>query len=192
MGKEEILNIFNELGVIRKGHFLLTSGNHSDTYLQCARIFQNPVYSELFCKELALEFYNETIDLVIGPAIGGIIMAYEVSRQLGVTNCFAERENNIMNLRRGFEIKKGQRILIVEDVVTTGGSVKDVIELVKRLDGVVVGVGSIVDRSGGMVNFGVTFKSLIKIDVLKYDKEECPLCQKGIPLVKPGSRIFTE
>jgi len=190
--REEILNIFNELGVIRKGHFLLTSGNHSDTYLQCARIFQNPVYSELFCKELALKFSNESIDLVIGPAIGGIILAYEVSRQLGVTNCFTERENNIMNLRRGFEIKKGQRILIVEDVVTTGGSVKDVIELVKRLDGVVVGVGSIVDRSGGMANFGVTFKSVIEIDVLKYDKEECPLCKKGIPLVKPGSRNFTE
>lgn len=190
MEKEEVLEIFSKLGVINKGHFLLTSGKHSNTYLQCAKIFQYPKYSEIFSKELALKFKGHEIGVVIGPAIGGIILAYEVARQVGAKALFAEREEGVMKLRRGFEIKEGENVLVVEDVVTTGGSVKEVIELVKSLKGNVIGVGSIVDRSDGKVNFEVPFKSVVSLYVGTYEKEECPLCKEGIPLVKPGSRKF--
>ena len=190
MDKEEVLRIFNDLGVINNGHFLLTSGKHSNTYLQCAKIFQYPKYSELFSKELALKFKDYKIDVVIGPAIGGIILAYEVARQVGAKAFFAEREEGMMKLRRGFEIKEGENVLVVEDVVTTGGSVKEVIELVNSLKGNVIGVGSIVDRSDGKVNFEVLFKSVVSLYVEAFEREECPLCKEGIPLVKPGSRKF--
>ncbi|EGD52408.1 orotate phosphoribosyltransferase [Thermoanaerobacter ethanolicus JW 200] len=190
MEKEEVLEIFRKLGVINKGHFLLTSGKHSNTYLQCAKIFQYPKYSEIFSKELALKFKGHEIDVVIGPAIGGIILAYEVARQVGAKALFAEREEGVMKLRRGFEIKEGENVLVVEDVVTTGGSVKEVIELVNSLKGNVIGVGSIVDRSDGKVNFKVPFKSVVSLYVEAFEREECPLCKEGIPLVKPGSRKF--
>ncbi|AIS52607.1 orotate phosphoribosyltransferase PyrE [Thermoanaerobacter kivui] len=190
MEREEVLEIFSKLGVINKGHFLLTSGKHSDTYLQCAKIFQYPKYSEIFSNELALKFKDYKIDVVIGPAIGGIILAYEVARQVGAKALFAEREEGVMKLRRGFEIKEGENVLVVEDVVTTGGSVKEVIKLVNSLKGNVVGVGSIVDRSDGKVNFEVLFKSVVSLYVEAFEKEECPLCKEGIPLVKPGSRKF--
>ncbi|SDF84256.1 orotate phosphoribosyltransferase [Thermoanaerobacter thermohydrosulfuricus] len=190
MEKEEVLEIFSKLGVINKGHFLLTSGKHSNTYLQCAKIFQYPKYSKIFSKELALKFKGHEIDVVIGPAIGGIILAYEVARQVGAKALFAEREEGVMKLRRGFEIKEGENVLVVEDVVTTGGSVKEVINLVNSLKGNVIGVGSIVDRSDGKVNFEVPFKSVVSLYVETYGKEECPLCKEGIPLVKPGSRKF--
>ncbi|AAM24740.1 orotate phosphoribosyltransferase [Caldanaerobacter subterraneus subsp. tengcongensis MB4] len=188
MEKEKVLEIFEKLEVINKGHFLLSSGKHSDTYLQCAKIFQYPNYSEIFSRELAEKFKGYRIDVVIGPAIGGIILAYEVARQIGVRALFAEREDNVMKLRRGFEISKGERVLVVEDVVTTGGSVKEVIELVRSLGGEVIGVGTIVDRSDGKIDFGVPFESIVKLQIKTYEKEECPLCKEGIPLVKPGSR----
>jgi orotate phosphoribosyltransferase len=139
---------------------------------------------------LALKFKDYKIDVVIGPAIGGIILAYEVARQVGAKAFFAEREEGMMKLRRGFEIKEGENVLVVEDVVTTGGSVKEVIELVNSLKGNVIGVGSIVDRSDGKVNFEVLFKSVVSLYVEAFEREECPLCKEGIPLVKPGSRKF--
>ena len=186
MTNEQILDIFRETGVMLEGHFLLTSGRHSNRYMQCAKLFQRADVSEKFAKVLADKF--DGVDIVAGPAIGGIILAYEVSRQLGVPNVFMERENGKMALRRGFELKKGTRVLVVEDVVTTGGSVKEVIELVRELGGVVVGVGSVVDRSNGAVDFGVPFSAVLSMEVVSYPPEDCPLCQSGTPAVKPGSR----
>lgn len=186
MNREEIFDIFRQTGVMLEGHFLLTSGRHSNRYMQCAKLFQHPDISERFAKELAAKFTG--IDLVAGPAIGGIILAYEVSRQLKVPNIFAERENGAMTLRRGFEIPQGARVLVVEDVVTTGGSVKEVIALIREFGGEVAGVGSIVDRSNGAVDFGVPFAAVLSMEVVSYPPDECPLCKEGTPAVKPGSR----
>lgn len=186
MDTEQILGIFRETGVMLEGHFLLTSGRHSDRYMQCAKLFQNAAVSERFAKALADKFTG--VDLVAGPAVGGIILAYEVSRQMGVPNVFAERENGAMTLRRGFSVPKGARVLVVEDVVTTGGSVREVIALVGSLGGSVAGVGSIVDRSNGAVDFGVPFEAVLSMEAVSYPPEDCPLCRKGIPVVKPGSR----
>jgi orotate phosphoribosyltransferase len=186
MTREEILTIFRETGVMLEGHFLLTSGRHSDKYMQCARLFQYPDIAEKFAKELAGKFSG--VDLVAGPALGGIIIAYEVSRHLNVRNVFAERDNGQMTLRRGFEIPKGARVLVVEDVVTTGGSVREVMELVRSLGGEVAGVGSIVDRSDGKVDFGVPFAAVLSMEVVSWVPDQCPLCHDGWPLVKPGSR----
>lgn len=189
MEREKVISILKEAGVLLEGHFLLTSGKHSNRYLQCAKIFKNTKYSEALCKDLAEQFKDKNIDVVVGPAMGAVIMSYEVSRHLGVPNYFTERENGEMALRRGFEIKPGERILVVEDVITTGGSVKEVIKLLTEMGGEVVGVGSIVDRSNGTADFGVPFSSVIKIEVEAYEADECPLCKEGkIPVVKPGSR----
>ncbi|MBR6729190.1 MAG: orotate phosphoribosyltransferase [Clostridia bacterium] len=188
MTKERVLEILKEAGVLQEGHFLLTSGRHSDKYLQCAKIFQDSKYSEELCADLAAKFKDDNIELVIGPAIGAIQMSYEVSRQLGVKNIFAEREDGKMTLRRNFEIKPGQRVLVVEDVVTTGGSVREVIEIVRQHGGEVAGVGVVVDRTGGKINFGVPLQSVISLDVVSYTPEECPLCRENKPLIKPGSR----
>lgn len=151
MNKEEILDIFKKTDMLMEGHFLLTSGRHSDKYLQCAKVFQYPKISEMMSKIIADEFFLDHIDVVIGPAIGGIIFAYEVARQLGARALFAERENAVMTLRRGFELNQGENVLVVEDVTTTGGSVAEVINLAKRYGAVVKGVGALVDRSGGVV-----------------------------------------
>ena len=170
-----------------EGHFLLTSGRHSDKYMQCAKLFQYPDVSEKICAQLAEQFSDMKIDLVVGPAIGGIIMAYEMARQLGVKNIFAERENGKMTLRRGFSVEKGTRVLVTEDVVTTGGSVKEVIALLTEMGAEVVGVGSVVDRSAGKVDFGVPFRAVLSMEVRSYEADECPICKTGMPLVKPGS-----
>lgn len=150
LSKERVLEVLKEAGVLQEGHFLLTSGRHSNKYLQCAKIFCNTKYSEELCADLANKFKNDDVEVVIGPAMGAVQMAYEVSRALKCKNFFTERdENGKMTLRRGFAIDKGQRVLVVEDVVTTGGSVREVINLVKEAGGIVVGVGSIVDRTDG-------------------------------------------
>ena len=186
MDKNEILRIFKSTGVMQEGHFLLTSGRHSDKYMQCAKLFQNANISEIFAKELASKFSD--VDIVIGPAVGGIILAYEVSRQLKVKNIFAERQNGAMKLRRGFKVKEGANVLVVEDVVTTGGSVKEVVELVQNMGANVVGVGSIVDRSNGQVDFGVPFEAVLSMEVISYAPKDCPLCKKKAQVIKPGSR----
>lgn len=188
MTTDEILSVFKETGVMLEGHFLLTSGRHSSRYMQCARLFEYPKYSEMLCGELAQRFKNDAVDLVIGPALGGIIMSYEVSRALHVRNIFAERQDGIMTLRRGFEVKDGQRVLVVEDVVTTGGSVREVISLLQEKNARVAGVGVIMDRSAGAVDFGCRMESLASMEVVSYAPETCPVCETGIPLVKPGSR----
>jgi len=189
MTREEIIAMLKEANVLLEGHFLLTSGRHSDKYMQCAKIFQDAKYSVPLCAELVEQYKNDNVELVIGPAIGAIQMSYEVGKQLGVRNIFAERENGAMALRRGFTIEKGQRVLIVEDVVTTGGSVKEVMELVKECGGEIVGIGSIVDRTGGKIEFGVPYRSAFSMDITSYEADECPICKEGkLPLVKPGSR----
>ncbi len=190
--EERVVEILKEAGVLQEGHFRLTSGRHSDKYLQCAKIFQYTKYSEELCGVLAEKYADAGIDVVIGPALGAIQMSYEVSRALGVKNIFAERENGVMTLRRGFTIEEGQKVLVVEDVVTTGGSVREVIDIVKKNGGIVAGVGSIVDRTGGKIDFGVPFKAVISMEVVSYEEDECPLCKAGIPIVKPGSRTFTK
>lgn len=185
---ERVNEILEKSGVLQNGHFLLTSGKHSNKYIQCAKIFQYPEYSEEISKALAEKYKEQVIDIVIGPAIGGIILAYEVGRQLGVKVIFAERENGSMCLRRGFEISKGSKVLVVEDVVTTGGSVKEVINLVRQFGGEVVGVGSVVDRSRGNALFDIEYKSVVKINIQTYEKHNCPLCSEGSKAYKPGSR----
>ncbi|MEG0783960.1 MAG: orotate phosphoribosyltransferase [Christensenella sp.] len=188
MTREEIISVFKEKEVMLEGHFLLTSGRHSDKYMQCAKLFQYPDVSEKICAQLAEQFSDIEINLVVGPAIGGIIMAYEMSRQLGVKNIFAERENGKMTLRRGFGVPKGAKILVTEDVVTTGGSVKEVMTLLREMGAEVVGVGSVVDRSAGNVDFGVPFRAVLSMEVKSYEADKCPICKTDSPLIKPGSR----
>lgn len=190
MKREEILSIFEKAGVLLNGHFKLTSGRHSKQYLQCAQLFQYPEYSKKITEELVKKFKDEKIDLIVGPAVGGIILAYEVARQLNIKNIFMERENGKMTLRRGFNIEKGQRVLVVEDVVTTGGSVKEVIDVIKECGGEVIGVGSIVNRSKGNTKFDEELRSVIDFDIETYTEEDCPLCKDGVEVVKPGSRTF--
>ena len=188
MEQQKVLDIFTETGVMLKGHFLLTSGRHSDTYMQCAHLFKYPKYAEMLAQDLVDQFAGQAVDLVVGPVIGGIILSYEVSRLLGVENMFVERENGAMTLRRGFAIQPGQKVLIVEDVVTTGGSVVETMDVVRAAGGEIVGVGVIVDRSAGKVDFGVPLHSVISMEVKSYPADECPVCETGLPLVKPGSR----
>jgi orotate phosphoribosyltransferase len=183
----EILQIFRDSQALLEGHFLLSSGLHSPQYLQCALVLQHPPQAERLGKLLAASFQGKGIELVAAPALGGIIVAHEVARFLRVRSIFTERADGIMGLRRGFQVKKGERTLVVEDVVTTGGSTREVMELIERLGGVVVGVGALVDRSGG-IQFGVPFHSLLQLSLPNYQPTSCPLCQEGIPLVKPGSR----
>ena len=187
--QQQALDCYKKTGAILKGHFKLTSGRHSDTYMQSAKLFIDTKQSEIVCKALAEKLAGDKIDLVVSPAIGGILMGYEVARQLGVPNIFAERENGEMTLRRGFTIEKGTKVVVVEDVVTTGGSVKEVVKLVQGLGAEVVAVASLVDRSNGNVDFGVKYVNLISMEVVSYDAHECPLCKEGkIELTKPGSR----
>ncbi|RKY94773.1 MAG: orotate phosphoribosyltransferase [Ignavibacteriae bacterium] len=184
----EILEIFKITESLFEGHFLLTSGRHSDKYFQCAKVLQYPEYIEQLCSIIANHFKNYEIDTVISPAIGGLVVGQEVARQLNKRFIFAERENKTLTLRRGFSLSEGEKVLICEDVVTTGGSVFEVIDIVKSSDAKVAGVGFIVDRSNGKVTFGFPQISALKMEVVSYLPEECPLCKEGLEIVKPGSR----
>lgn len=192
MTQQEKLELLETAGVLQTGHFRLTSGRHSDKYMQCARVFENAKYSEPICREIAGAFRESDIHLVVGPAVGGIIMAYEVARQLGVRNIFAERENGAMTLRRGFYIEPGTRVLVVEDTITTGGSVKETIALIQDRGGVVVGVGAVIDRSGGSADFGVPLHAAVAVDIVSFEESDCPMCKQGLPIVKPGSRALNK
>ena len=182
------LSIFQQTGALLEGHFQLTSGLHSPRYLQCALVLQHPEHAEEVGRALAAHFSGESISAVVAPALGGIIVAHETARALGVRALFTEREANAMRLRRGFRIEDGERMLVVEDVVTTGGSTRETIEAVTNAGGVVVGAGSVVDRSGGAVDVGPRRVALLTLDVPAYDPAECPLCKQGTPAIKPGSR----
>lgn len=188
MEKEKIIELFKSTGALQHGHFRLTSGLHSSEYFQCAKVLQYPQYNEILCGDIFRHFHDWRIELVVAPAIGGIMVGQEVGRQLRVRSVFAEREDKAMSLRRGFEVKQGERVLVCEDVVTTGGSVQEVVDLVKAKGGVVAGVACVVDRSREPVNFGTEFFALMKMDVPVYEPDKCPLCKDNVPIVKPGSR----
>jgi orotate phosphoribosyltransferase len=185
MGMLEVMEKYNAL---LKGHFILTSGLHSDRYLQCALLLQHPEQAAEAGKMIAALFSDVQVDTVVGPALGGIIIAHEVGRALGKRVLFAERQEGKMTLRRGFSLATGERVLIVEDVITTGGSAKEVEELVTALGGNVVGVGSIIDRGGGKAQFNAPFRAIERMTVAAYRPEDCPLCKQGVPAYKPGSR----
>jgi len=188
MTKAEVLACFEKTGGMLRGHFILTSGRHSDTYMQCAKLFVDTASSEKICKALSEKLKKYGAEAVVSPAVGGILMGYEVARQLGVSNYFAEREGGSFALRRGFEIEKGTKVIVVEDVVTTGGSAKEVVKLLQGLGVEVVCVASIVDRSLGKADFGVPYEALLPMEIVTHDPNDCSICRTGIPAVKPGSR----
>ena len=184
---EEILSVFKETGALLEGHFLLTSGLHSNRYFQCAKVLQYPWHAEKLCMELSEQLRDMKPDVVVSPAVGGIIVGQETARHLKSRSVFMEREEGRMTLRRGFEIGAGERVIVIEDVTTTGGSVKEVIQAAGYSGGRVVAVGALVDRSGGRIDFGVPYMSLLRMYVVTYQPDQCPLCRDSKP-VKPGSR----
>jgi orotate phosphoribosyltransferase len=186
--QDDLIRIFEETGALLRGHFLLTSGLHSPNYLQCARVLQYTDHAERFGRALADRFRDAGVAVVVAPAIGGIVIGHEVARALGVRSIFTEREGGAMRLRRGFEVAPGERALVVEDVITTGGSTRETIEAVRDAGGEAVGAASIVDRSGGAADVGVPRAALATLNVVAYDPAACPLCVEGSPVVKPGSR----
>jgi orotate phosphoribosyltransferase len=188
LSETEILDIFKKTDALLEGHFLLTSGRHSNLYFQCAKVLQYPAYMEKICSNIVEYFKDFQIDTVISPAIGGIIVGQEVARQLNKRSIFAEREDKVLTLRRGFTLQPGEKVLVCEDVVTTGGSVFEVIDIVKNCGAELIGVGCIVDRSNGKVDFGYPQKSAIMMNVISFPADDCDLCKKGLPVVKPGSR----
>ncbi|MCO5385517.1 orotate phosphoribosyltransferase [Desulfosporosinus sp.] len=185
---DEYLDIFRKSEALLDGHFLLTSGKHSAQYMQCAQVLQYPDRAAILAEGLASQFRDMGVQTVIGPATGGILVAHEVAKALGVRSLFTERENGIMRLRRGFTISPGERVLVVEDVITTGGSVREVLTVVQEFGATAVGVGVLVDRTGGQVDFGLPQCSIIQLNIQAFEAQECPLCAKGTPAVKPGSR----
>ncbi|HEX9021902.1 MAG TPA: orotate phosphoribosyltransferase [Nitrospirota bacterium] len=188
MTSDEVLDIYKKTGALLTGHFLLSSGLHSEQYLQSAVVLQQPELATKLCAALAERFKDSKIEAVIAPALGGIFVSHETARALGVRAMFAERVNAELTLRRGFSIKAGERVLVVEDVITTGKSTKETINVVRKAGGVVVAAGSLVDRSGGNADIGVTYKSLVTLSIPTYTPESCPLCKAGSAPVKPGSR----
>ncbi|MGA1845922.1 orotate phosphoribosyltransferase [Deferribacter abyssi] len=190
MDKNEILEIYKKHNALLKGHFLLSSGLHSDTYLQSALVMQYPVIAEEIINELVKEIYHLKFTTIVSPAIGGIRFGYELARLLKKRAIFTERVDGTMTLRRGFTIDSDEKILIAEDVVTTGKSTKECIEAVKKHGGNVVAITSLIDRSNGQAKFEYPFFPLLTVNVKTYAPNECPLCKKGIPLEKPGSRFI--
>lgn len=188
LSENEIFEIFKKTEALLQGHFLLTSGRHSSVYFQCAKVLQYPNYTTQVCSNIAEHFKSFDIDTVIAPAIGGIVVGQEVARQLDKRFIFAEREDKALTLRRGFSLKEGEKVLVCEDVVTTGGSVFEVIDIVKNAGARVAGVGFIVDRSNGKVNFGFPQYSTMKMEAVSFTSDECELCKNGVPVVKPGSK----
>lgn len=181
-----MLNLMMQTESLLKGHFELSSGMHGNQYFQCAKLLQYPEYAEKAGKEIASLFDKNSIDIVLGPALGGIIIGYEVAKALGKKSIFTERKDGIMTLRRGFEINKGDRILIIEDVITTAKSTFETIEVIKSFEGEIAGVGCIVDRSNGKT--GLEIKSLLQISPEIFTPSECPMCKSSEIINKPGSR----
>jgi orotate phosphoribosyltransferase len=190
MTQDEVINCFRESGALLEGHFLLSSGLHSDRYLQCALVLQHAQQAKALGAALAdrLRALSDLPDFVIAPALGGIIVAHEVARELGVRGIFAERQDGVLRLRRGFQIQPGERAYVVEDVVTTGGSTRETMAVVSQAGGVVLAAGSLIDRSGGKADLGVPSAALAVLDIPVYPPEECPLCKSGSQAIKPGSR----
>ncbi len=185
MKKAEITEMLKSTGVIMEGHYLLTSGRHSSRFLQCSQLLQYPEHAEKICLEMALPYRGKGVQTVIGPAMGGVILSYEIARALGVRAVFAEPSGERMILRRGFWIKPGEKVLVVEDAVSTGGSVKKVLDLLQSHDAEIVGVAIMIDRTAGRINLGVPVTTLLSMKIESYPAEDCPLCHEGIPLQKP-------
>lgn len=191
MSEQEVKQLLIDTQAILEGHFLLTSGLHSPMYVEKFNVLQHPKYTETLCKELAERFRDQNVELVIGPMTGGILLAHEVGKELGTRAIFTEREKGVMTLRRGFKIEPGTRVLIVEDIVTTGGSVQEVVNVVNQSGGEIVGVGLLVNRSGGKAEFGVPkekVQALLNLEVPTYQPEECPLCKDGVAMTERGSK----
>ncbi len=199
ISSEELVKILESVGAIRKGHFELSSGRHSDTYVQCALVLRYPRFAEKLGRELAARFSDTSIDAVVSPAIGGLIIGQEVARGLpepkggvggGVPALFVERDaSGMMSLRRGFSLQPEQHVLVVEDVWTTGGSTQEAIRVVEEAGARVVGAGALIDRSGGTIEFDVESRSLLQLSISSYEPEDCPQCRTGSAAVKPGSRF---
>jgi len=189
MTDTELLEAFRETGALLEGHFLLRSGLHSGQYFQCALLLQPMPLVEKLGAALAAKFDAGAIDTVIAPAMGGLVIGQEVARQLGKRFIFAEKDDQgKLALRRGFKIAPGERLLVVEDVITKGGRVQETLDIVRARGGRVVGVGVVVDRSGGEVSFGVPTEALGRLQAEAFEAANCPLCKQGLPLVKPGSK----
>jgi len=188
MIEDEILEIFRNHAALLEGHFILSSGLHSDRYIQCALVLQHPRVAEQLCSELAAKLRHLGATVVAAPALGGVIVSHEVARALGLRALFTERQEGVMTLRRGFCLAPGEPTLVVEDVITTGGSTRETMAAVEQAGGKVVGVGALIDRSGGKAELGVPKAALVTLSVQNYDPADCPFCKSGLPAVKPGSR----
>ena len=188
MNAVEVMELFRNTGALLEGHFKLSSGLHSTVYLQCALVLQFPEHAEAFGRAIAEKFQGQGIQLVASPAIGGIVIGHEVARALGARFIWTERDAGEMTLRRGFRVAPGEKTLIVEDVITTGGSTRDTMEAVRKAGADVVGAASIIDRSGGSADVGVPLTSLASLTVLSVEPSVCDACKLGEPIVKPGSR----
>lgn len=186
--KEQILEIYKKHNALLEGHFLLSSGLHSDRFLQSALVMQYPVIAEQVVAELAHKMYDVQFTTVVSPAVGGIRFGYEFARQLKKRALFTERVSEVMTFKRGFALTPGEKVVIAEDVVTTGKSTKECMDAVTAAGGDVVAVTCLVDRSNGQAQFDVPFYPLVQVDVSVFDPADCPLCKKGLPAVKPGSR----
>jgi len=185
---DSILNTFRHAGALLDGHFRLSSGLHSPGYLQCALVLQHPREAEALGAAIAARVGATSADVVLSPALGGIVIGQEVGRALGVRAIFAERQDGVLTLRRGFALSPGERVLVVEDVVTTGGSTRETIEVARTAGATVVAAAAIIDRSGGNQGLDVPFYALAPMSVPAYQPDSCPLCAQGIPITKPGSR----
>jgi orotate phosphoribosyltransferase len=170
------------------GHYVLSSGLHSRDYFQCARVLQYPSLTSRLCQALSERFIMDQVTCVVAPAMGGILVAYETARHLGTRSIFAERTDEKLMFRRGFQVGPQDRVLVMEDVITTGGSAQEVVTLVRDAGAHVVGIGALIDRSGGWTAFDVKFHALLSVDVKTFEPERCPLCKEEIPMTQPGSR----
>jgi len=186
MADNEVLNLLEKAEGVLHGHFCLTSGLHSDIYFQCAKLYQYPDITEQLGKKLANQLENVEFDTIVAPAIGAVIIGYETAKQAKKRNLFVERKDGVMQLRRGYSLKKGERVVIIEDVITTARTIKETIEAIKDYEVEIAAVGCIVDRTKGQTPYNI--KSLMQIDPVTYEPDNCPLCKEGIPVVKPGSR----
>ena len=187
MTTDEIKDLFMKSGALMEGHFKLTSGLHSPQYVNKFNLLSKPQYAAPLLEEMASRWRDKEVGIVVGPAVGGIILSYEIARHLNISGIFLERKNGAMTLSRGFEIKPNQRVLVVEDVVTTGTSVKEVCDVVSKAGGDLIGISLMVDRSGGKASFDIETDSLLTLDLETYDPDDCPLCDNGTALSTLGS-----
>ena len=188
MTEDAVLALFRESGALLEGHFKLSSGLHSSGYLQCALVLQHPNHAETIGRMLAGQLNLLSATAVLSPALGGLIIGHEVARALGVRAIFAERQDGALTLRRGFSLGPDDRVIVIEDVVTTGGSTKETMAVAEQAGAQVIAAGSVIDRSGGNASLGVPFHALVTLSLPTYKEEDCPMCRDGAPITKPGSR----